>query len=229
MRDFSFELQAILHQWRPKGWIQPPVQRAWFTTLLASGIFGLAPAVSIAVAGEGLSHLVQWCMDQHVGEDHAMTPQALAGRLTNADLSWDGTIGGLLPRLSEVAIELRDRDDLSVVPQLLQLLRSRESFAAAHVLLVELVRPSPLRGEVSHQSYYGLRVKMSADGIVAYNTRDRSRLTKWWADVLESEANDELVQRALLVQRREDNRRLSEELRALREESERLRKQATPP
>ena len=102
-------------------------------------------------------------------------------QIHNDHLQWDGTFVGLVPKIKQERtakwIEAAEDIDFSLV----QLLRDKQRFAIAHVLLT-------FRSKAEYESdasqWNGLHVTLQASGVARYDERDMDTLyNKWRAAV----------------------------------------------
>ena len=104
----------------------------------------------------------------------------LADSITNTDLRWLGTIGGLFPVLSPRAEELKKRPDAS--KYLYHMLEDSGRAAIAHVILT-WIKSKSWRTEDSASYWNGLYVEILPDGHWVYDSINLTQLkSKWTSD-----------------------------------------------
>lgn len=97
--------------------------------------------------------------------------------IRNDDVKWDGTFLGLRPTLGGVSGLLEKHGTKRSIPFLIEALKNKEQFVAAHVILTWL---SGKKFVVDGGSWEGLHVEVYADGTVKIDERDQASLIKKW-------------------------------------------------
>jgi hypothetical protein len=97
-------------------------------------------------------------------------------KLSNSDVTWDGTYRGLTP-----AIDREDADRISLlgdqaISDIIAKLSDKNAFAAAHVLLTQL---SGVEYE-TFPTWNGMKVEIMADGTVNIDPETRFDLARRW-------------------------------------------------
>ena len=103
--------------------------------------------------------------------------QAAAPRISNTDVTWDGTYFGLFPDLHGASLEVSP-EDISAVPALLDALSDPQRFVAAHVLLTKICG-----GEysLSATNWNDLSVRLFADGRSEISAQQIPKLQQLWS------------------------------------------------
>ena len=129
--------------------------------------FVFAVAVSVAA--------VEGCANS--SNTQSLTNDQLVHRLSNSDITWGGTFGGLGARAtSEIAHAILQRGS-PARPALVAALDDPEKFAAAHVLLT-MNYHEPFRSSVS--SWNRLQVTLYGDGSVDLHPEQRREIKSLW-------------------------------------------------
>ena len=104
--------------------------------------------------------------------------------LKNTDVSWGGTIAGLVPTLNEKAKKVLALGK-QAIPSLLSALDDQERFAVAHVLLTFLKFRTV---ETSGSTWNELRIDVHGDGHVDYHPEQIPELKQLWFRLLNNGA-----------------------------------------
>jgi len=100
----------------------------------------------------------------------------LVAQLSNADIRWDGTFVGLVPKIvTGSARQLLAIGNDDAIPQLIRALEDESKFVAAHVLLTFL---SAL--EYRTTPWNGLNVDLLPDGQARFDVQQRFELARRW-------------------------------------------------
>ena len=102
-------------------------------------------------------------------------------RLRNDDITWEGSLVGLVPDVTGPAASYLLTLGEDAVPFLLGAVSDTSKFAAAHVLLTEISG-----ARLSDEGWNGLLVDLSADGRAHFDASQASALTALWCSVLDS-------------------------------------------
>ncbi len=122
--------------------------------------------------------LLPSCAETPVTHDPAPPSQhAVALRISNADVAWDGTYFGLFPSLHGASLKVSP-EDISAVPALVDALSDPQRFVAAHVLLTQICG-----GEyaLSAAAWSGLSVRLLSDGRAEISEQQIPKLQQLWS------------------------------------------------
>jgi hypothetical protein len=95
--------------------------------------------------------------------------------LSNADVTWNATYDGFVPRMSERA-NAALRADEETISALLELLLDPNRFVVAHVGLTRIAKLH----YASFPTWNGLTVQMGADGVVTIPPDQCRELSRRW-------------------------------------------------
>jgi hypothetical protein len=143
---------------------------------LISTLFGFV-AFSVVAAGPVIAH---------GGEPTVRVPtKELVAAISNHDIDWDMTPGGLLPHVNGATLLVSKYCGNEVNSQIIDLLDDPSRFQAAHVLL-----GPRLWGEVSMNGgeYDRMRIVMHVDGPTTVDPAQRTELKKLWKERLKQKA-----------------------------------------
>jgi hypothetical protein len=105
----------------------------------------------------------------------------LVTQIKNTDVHWDGTYLGLRPNLGGVSKELRTRLTADLIPALVDALKDKKRFVAAHVLLTEF---SGVQFEADAGTWNGLQVELLPNGQAVIPDSQQASLVRQWNDWL---------------------------------------------
>jgi hypothetical protein len=97
--------------------------------------------------------------------------------ISNDELTWDGNIIGLQPTLTGRALRIARGEEQRDPMELVALLRDKQRFAVAHVVLVAQIHGL---GSWGTSQWYGLPVSLYGDGTVVYDPRGGGGLASRW-------------------------------------------------
>ena len=120
-------------------------------------------------------------VDANTGSSASAETARLAARLDNADVDWDGTYSGLMPRVRGEAAERLIEFGPAADSALVRALGDPHRFAAAHVVLTT-IHVTEL--ELSASEWNGLRVDLPADGRTRLFPEQRAELQRRWRERL---------------------------------------------
>ena len=122
----------------------------------------------------------------HTGRKPAVSTESNAvqsvASIGNADIHWDGTYLGLKPSLVGVSKELSSKHTADLIPALVEALKDKQRFVAAHVLLTEL---SGIKFKADADSWNGLQITLLPNGRAVIAESQQAGLIQQWKDWLE--------------------------------------------
>lgn len=97
--------------------------------------------------------------------------------INNTDVRWDGDYFGLKPTLAGSSKKLMEMRSEQAIPALLEALKDKQRFVAAHILLAEM---NDTQMQRDAESWNGLRVNLLANGqTIIYKGQQNALVQKW--------------------------------------------------